>query len=325
MENSLRPDRGSLGRFVLRRLLLHIPVLFGVTFLTYGLMFLSPSDPVEMMLQAQGIPVTPEVAQAMRVKMGLDRPFLEQYFTWLGRFIRGDMGVSLIDGEPVWTMLKEAIPRTLLLTASSLLVTVLLAVPLGIFTAVRQNRFSDCLIRFLSFLGNAMPSFLLSLLLLYLFALRLRLLPVLASGTLEGLLLPTLALAIPMSGRYIRQVRAAVLEQLGQRYVEGAVSRGVPARRVLLGSVLRNSMTTIITLLSLSAGSLLGGTAAVERIFSWRGMGYMVMDAILTRDYPVIQAFMVWMTGLYVVINLLTDLAYPLFDPRARRGLGVRP
>ena len=312
MENSLRPDRGSLGRFVLRRLLLLIPVLFGVTFLTYGLMFLSPSDPVEMMLQAQGIPVTPEVAQAMRVKMGLDRPFLEQYFAWLWRFLSGDMGVSLIDGEPVRQMLMAAAPKTLLLTATSLLVTVALSLPLGILTAVRQNRFSDYLIRFLSFLGNAMPCFLLSLLLLYLFALRLNLLPVLAGS-------------LPMSGRYIRQVRAAVLEQLGQRYVSGAISRGVRTRTVLFKSVLRNAMTTILTLLALSMGSLLGGTAAVERIFSWRGMGYMVMDAIFMRDYPVIQAFVVWMTVLYVVINLLTDLSYAIVDPRSRKGLGVQP
>jgi peptide/nickel transport system permease protein len=287
-------------------------------------MFLSPSDPVEMLLQAQGIPVSPEVVSAMRVKMGLDRPFLEQYFAWLWRFLRGDMGVSLIDGEPVWLMLKSAIPRTLLLTASSVLVTVVLSVPLGVLTAVRQNRFSDYLIRFLSFLGNAMPSFLLSLLLLYLFALRLGLLPVLAGGSVKGLILPTLALALPMSGRYIRQVRAAILEQLGKRYVAGAISRGVRARTVLIRSVLRNAMTTILTLISLSVGSLLGGTAAVERIFAWRGMGYMVMDAIFMRDYPVIQAFVVWMTILYVVINLLTDLSYALFDPRARTGLGVR-
>jgi peptide/nickel transport system permease protein len=287
-------------------------------------MFLSPSDPVEMLLQAQGIPVSPEVVSAMRVRMGLDRPFLEQYFAWLWRFLRGDMGVSLIDGEPVWLMLKSAIPRTLLLTASSVLVTVVLSVPLGVLTAVRQNRFSDYLIRFLSFLGNAMPSFLLSLLLLYLFALRLGLLPVLAGGSVKGLILPTLALALPMSGRYIRQVRAAILEQLGKRYVAGAISRGVRARTVLIRSVLRNAMTTILTLISLSVGSLLGGTAAVERIFAWRGMGYMVMDAIFMRDYPVIQAFVVWMTILYVVINLLTDLSYALFDPRARKGLGVR-
>ncbi|HHT17256.1 MAG TPA: ABC transporter permease [Papillibacter sp.] len=324
MENSLRPKGHSLGRYALRRLLLLIPVLFGVTLLTYGLMFLSPSDPVEMLLQAQGIPVSPEVVSAMRVRMGLDRPFLEQYFAWLWRFLRGDMGVSLIDGEPVWLMLKSAIPRTLLLTASSVLVTVVLSVPLGVLTAVRQNRFSDYLIRFLSFLGNAMPSFLLSLLLLYLFALRLGLLPVLAGGSVKGLILPTLALALPMSGRYIRQVRAAILEQLGKRYVAGAISRGVRARTVLIRSVLRNAMTTILTLISLSVGSLLGGTAAVERIFAWRGMGYMVMDAIFMRDYPVIQAFVVWMTILYVVINLLTDLSYALFDPRARKGLGVR-
>ena len=312
-----------ISRYVLRRLLTLIPVLLGVTFLTYALMFISPSDPVEMLLQAQGVPVSSAVVEAMRVKAGLDKPFLEQYFTWLWNFIRGDMGVSLIDGGSIAYALKTSLPRTLLLTLTSVAATIFLSVPLGILTAVRQNRASDYIIRFLSFLGNAMPSFLLSLLLMYFVALKLRWLPVLATGTAKGLILPTLALAIPMTGKYIRQVRAAVLEQLGKGYVDGAVSRGVKTRTVLLRDVLRNAMLTIITLMALSIGSLLGGTAAVECIFVWRGVGYMVMDAIIMRDYPMIQAFVVWMSVIYVVINLLADISYYFLDPRMRQGLGV--
>lgn len=300
-----------------------IPVLFGVTFLTYALMFLSPSDPVEMMLQAQGVPVSPEIVAAMREQAGLDRPFLVQYFVWLWNFIRGDMGISLIDGQMVSSALHAALPKTLLLTLSSVVTTIILSVPLGILTAVRQNRFSDYFIRFLSFLGNSLPNFLVSLLLLYFVALKLGWLPVLASESAKGLILPTLALAIPMTGKYIRQVRAAVLEQLGRSYVDGAISRGIRARTVLFRSVLRNAMLTIVTLISLSVGSLLGGTAAVEQIFVWRGMGFLVMEAIIMRDYPMIQAFVVWMSVIYVVINLLTDISYYLLDPRMRQGLGV--
>ncbi|MCI2105442.1 MAG: ABC transporter permease [Intestinimonas sp.] len=312
-----------MARYVLRRLLSLVPVLLGITFLTYGLMYLSPSDPVELLLQAQGIPVSEQVTQAMRHAAGLDRPFLQQYLSWLWNFIRGDMGVSLVDGRPVLASLQAALPRTLLLTLTSMAATVLFSVPLGILSAVRQDRVTDYLIRFLSFLGNSLPSFLVSLLLLYFISIQLKLLPVLASGTAGGLILPTLALAIPMTGKYIRQVRAAVLEQLGRDYVEGAISRGVPTRVVLWRDILHNAMLTILTLLSLSMGSLLGGTAAVERIFVWRGMGYMVMDAILGRDYPVIQAFVVWMSVIYVAINLLTDLSYYFLDPRMRQGLGV--
>lgn len=310
--------------YILKRLLTLIPVLLGITFLTYGLMYLSPADPVEMLLQAQGVQVSPEIVKSMKRQAGLDRPFLVQYFNWLWNFIRGDMGVSLIDGQPVSSALKAALPKTILLTLTSMLVTIALSVPLGIFTAVRQNRFADYLIRFLSFIGNSIPNFVLSLLLLYFVALKLGRLPVLASESLKGLILPTLALAIPMTGKYIRQVRAAVLEQLGQTYVEAAVSRGIPLHTVLIRDVLRNAMLTVITLLSLTVGSLLGGTAVIERIFVWRGMGFLVMEAILMRDYPVIQAFVVWMAIIYVVINLLTDISYYLLDPRVRQGLGVR-
>lgn len=313
----------SITRYVLRRLLSLLPVLFGVTFLTYALMFLSPSDPVEMLLQAQGIPVSPEVVAAMKTQAGLDRPFLVQYFVWLWNFVRGDMGVSLVDGQVVSSALRAALPKTLLLTLTSVVTTIIFSVPLGILTAVRQNRFSDYFIRFLSFLGNSLPNFLVSLLLLYFVALKLGWLPVLASDSVKGLILPTLALSIPMTGKYIRQVRAAVLEQLGRSYVDGAISRGVRTRTVLFRDVLRNAMLTIITLMSLSVGELLGGTAAVEQIFVWRGMGFLVMEAVIMRDYPMIQAFVVWISVIYVLVNLLTDISYYLLDPRMRQGLGV--
>ncbi|MDD2458089.1 MAG: ABC transporter permease [Eubacteriales bacterium] len=310
-------------RYIARRLGSLVVVLLGVTFLTYGLMYLSPSDPVEMLLQAQGIPVSENVVLALKEKAGLDRPFLVQYASWLGNFCRGDMGQSLIDGQPAAEALQAALPKTLLLTLTSVLVTIVLSVPLGILTAVRQNRFSDYFIRLLSFLGHSMPSFFVSLLLLYVFALKLRWLPVLASDTARGLILPTLALAIPMTGKYIRQVRAAILEQLGQSYVDGAISRGIKPGAVLVRDVLRNALMTLITLMSLSVGSLLGGTAAVEMIFVWRGMGFLVMDAIRMRDYPMIQAFVVWMALIYVLINFLVDLSYHLLDPRVRQSLEV--
>lgn len=310
-------------RYVIRRLASLIPVLFGVTILTYGLMYLSPQDPVEMMLQGQGTAPAPEVVEAMRHHLGVDRPFIVQYLEWLGKFISGDMGTSYIDGAQVSVKLLSALPNTLKLTFFSVLVTVLLSVPLGILTAVKQGRLTDIIIRFLSFMGNSLPNFIVSLLFLYFFALKLGWFPILSSGSWNSLVLPTLALAVPMTGKYIRQVRAAVLEQLGRPYVDGAFSRGLPTHLVLFSYVLKNAMITIITLMSMSVGSLLGGTAAVEMIFSLPGMGYMVTSAVTSRDYPVIQAFVVWMCVIYMIINLLTDISYYYMDPRLSAGMGV--
>jgi len=309
----------NLVHYIIHRLMMLIPVLFGVTFITYGLMYLSPSDPVEMLLQAQEIPVAESIVESMRSKAGLDVPYVEQYYNWLQRVLTGDMGVSLIDGQPVAESLALAIPKTLLLAGTAMLVTVMVAVPLGILSAIKQDGLTDYFIRLFSFISNALPNFIVSFLLLYLFAIKLKILPVLANSGVKGLILPTLALSIPMIGKYIRQVRAAVLEQLGCQYVACAMSRGIKERTILFFSVLRNALFTIVTLMGLSMGSLLGGTAAIERIFMWRGMGYMIMDAILMRDYPVIQAFVVWMSIIYVVVNLLTDLIHYLLDPRIRR------
>ncbi len=321
--NSDRIGSHPVAHYVLRRLLSLIPVLLGVTLLTYGLMYLSPQDPVEMMLQGQGTAPDPEVVAVMRSQLGLDRPFLVQYFDWLWNFIRGDMGTSYIDGSSVAGKLLTALPNTLILTAASVVVTIMLSVPLGILSAVKQGKVIDVIIRFLSFIGNSLPNFIVSLLLLYFFALKLGWFPILPSGSWVSFVLPTLALAVPMTGKYIRQVRAAVLEQLGKAYVDGAVSRGLKGRVVLFHYVLHNAMITIITLMSMSIGSLLGGTAAVEMIFSLPGMGYMVTSAVTARDYPTIQAFVVWMSVIYIIINLLTDISYYYIDPRLSAGTGV--
>ena len=307
--------RHVVFRYVLRRLVSLIPILLGVTLLTYGLMYISPQDPVEMMLQGQGTSPKPEVVEAMRHQLGLDRPFLIQYLDWLKKFVCGDMGVSYIDGAAVSGKLLTALPNTLKLTVLSVIVTVLLSVPLGIFAAVKKGKVTDAVIRFLSFIGNSLPNFVVSLLLLYFFALKLGWFPILSSGSPISFVLPTLALAIPMTGKYIRQVRAAVLEQLGKRYVDGAVSRGLKKRKILFGYVLQNALVTIITLMSMSIGSLLGGTAAIEMLFVMPGMGYMVTSAVTSRDYPVIQGFVVWMSVIYIFINLLTDIAYYYLDP----------
>ena len=318
-----RLGESSVLRYILRRLATLIPVLLGVTLLTYGLMYLSPKDPVEMMLQAQGTAPSQDVVDAMRHQLGLDRPFIVQYLDWLWRFIRGDMGVSYVDSAAVSKKLLTALPNTLKLAVCSVLVTILFSVPLGILTAVKQGKAIDVILRFLSFIGNSLPNFVVSLLLLYFFALKLGWFPILSSKSAISLVLPTLALAIPMTGKYIRQVRAAVLEQLNKPYVAGGISRGLKTRTVLFRDVLRNAMITIVTLMSMSIGSLLGGTAAIEMVFVLPGLGYMVTSAVTARDYPVIQGFVVWMSVIYILINLLTDISYYYMDPRVSVGMGV--
>lgn len=308
-----------MKRYVIKRLVQLIPILLAITFLSFGMMRLAGSDTVEQKLLNTGSAVSQEVIDAAKVELGLDQPFLRQYVTWLGKLLRGDMGVSYVSGKPVFSTFVSKLPATLLLTASSILLTVVLSVPLGVLAAVRQDGFTDYLIRFFSFLGNSMPNFFVALLLMYLFAVQRDWFPVISTGTsLQSAALPTLTLAIAMSAKYLRQVRAAVLDELNQPYVLGARARGVAFPVILWKSVLKASLVTILTLLTLSVGSLLGGTAIVESIFMWDGVGKLAVDAINMRDYPMIQAYVMWMAIIYVAVNLVTDLSYRFLDPRIR-------
>ena len=310
-----------MRRYILKRLLQLIPVLLGVTFLSFAMMRLAGSDAITELYGDKGA-VSQEIIDAKRAELGLDRPFLSQYFSWLGGLLTGDMGTSYVSGRDVFGTFVSKLPATLLLTALSVAATVLLSVPLGILAAVRHDRFTDYFLRFCSFIGNALPNFFVALLLMQVFSIRWRLLPVLSEGTsLRSAVLPTLTLAIAMSAKYMRQVRAAVLEELNRDYVTGARARGVREGVILGGSVLRYAMLTILTLLALSVGSLLGGTAIIESIFQWDGVGKLAVDAITMRDYPMIQAYVVWMAVIYVAVNLVTDLLYHALDPRIRLGV----
>ncbi|MEA4965035.1 MAG: nickel ABC transporter permease [Oscillospiraceae bacterium] len=305
-----------MGRTIGKRLLQLIPVLLGLTLLVYGLMYLSPGDPATKKLQAQGVAVSEETLEAAREEMGLNRPFFVQYGDWLLGVLHGDLGTSYRDGLSVSAKLWKGMKNTLVLTLASLLLSVIVSVPLGVMTAIRQNKAGDYIIRFLSFVGNAMPNFLISVLLMYFLCIKIKAFPVIAKGTLQGLFLPTLALSIPMMSRFVRQIRAEVLEELGKPYVAGTRARGVKERYVLYQNVLHNTLSSIITIVGLSVGTLLGGSVVIETIFMWPGIGKLAMDSITARDYPVIQGFVIWMAVIFVGINLLTDLAYCKLDPR---------
>ncbi len=310
-----------MGKYTAKRLLQLIPILLAISFLSFAMMRVAGSDAVEQKMENTGAVVSQEVVDAAREELGLDKPFLTQYFVWLGRLLRGDMGTSYVSGKSVFSTFVSKLPATLLLTAVSIALTVLISIPLGILSAIRQNRFTDYLIRFFSFLGNSMPNFFVALLLMYFFAIRLGWFPVIANGTsLQSVAMPSLTLAIAMSAKYLRQVRAAVLDELSKDYVMGAKARGVKFSVTLWKSVMKASLVTILTLLTLSIGSLLGGTAIVESIFLWDGVGKLAVDAIYMRDYPMIQAYVMWMAIIYVLVNLITDLSYRVLDPRIRLG-----
>ena len=298
-----------MNKYIGKRFLQLIPVLLGVTFLSFAMMRLAGSDAITELYGDKGA-VSQEIIDAKRAELGLDRPFLSQYFSWLGGLLTGDMGTSYVSGRDVFGTFVSKLPATLLLTALSVAATVLLSVPLGILAAVRRDRFTDYFLRFCSFIGNALPNFFVALLLMQVFSIRWRLLPVLSEGTsLRSAVLPTLTLAIAMSAKYMRQVRAAVLEELNRAYVTGARARGIREGVILRGSVLRCAMLTILTLLALSVGSLLGGTAIIESIFQWDGVGKLAVDAITMRDYPMIQAYVVWM-AIFVVAPIVIMVVY---------------
>lgn len=310
-----------MKNYALKRLLQLIPILLAITFLSYGMMRIAGSDVVEQKMENTSGTVSQEMIDNARAELGLDKPFVVQYFTWLGNLLRGDMGTSYVSNMPVFSTFVSKLPATLLLTAVSILLTVLISIPLGIWSAVKQNTATDYVIRTASFIGNSLPNFFVSLLLMYFFAIRLGWFPVISGGvSLQSVALPALTLAIAMSAKYLRQVRATVLDELSKDYVLGARARGVKFSTTLIKSVMKASLVTIITLLTLSIGSLLGGTAIVESIFMWDGVGKLAVDAINMRDYPIIQAYVMWMAIIYVVVNLITDLSYQFLDPRIRLG-----
>jgi peptide/nickel transport system permease protein len=306
----------NMKRYVSSRLLQLIPVLFGVTILTFALLSLAPGDPAQKKLSAQGIAVTKDVLLETRKEMGLDRPWTLRYASWLSDLLHGDLGNSYKDGTPVAGKLIKAMKYTGILAISAFLLALVVSLPLGIYCGVKKDGFLDRIIQLLCLAGNAVPGFLLAVLLIYLFCIRLKVFPIIAKGTVQGLFLPTLTLALPLASRLTRQVRVSVLNQMEMEYVDGAKARGVLKPYILIFHILRNAMISILTVFGLSIGTLLGGSVVIENIFMWPGMGKVVMDSITARDYPVVQGFVLVMAMIYVIINLLVDISYHLLDPR---------
>lgn len=300
-----------------KRILQIFIVLIGISFFSFGLTYLSPGDPAEIMLTECGNIPTPELLEKTRAELGLDKPFHIQYFRWLKGVISGDMGQSYSMKVPVMQKLASSFWPTLKLSLASLAIMIAISLPLGIVSAIKHNKVIDYIIRVMTFLGVSIPNFWIGLILLSIFGVTLNWVPVSGGTTdLRALILPAVTLAIAMSAKYTRQVKTALLNELSQEYVLGARMRGVREGIILWKHVIPNAMIPLITLLGLSLGSLLGGTAVVEIIYNWPGMGSMAVKAISSRDYPLVQAYVLCIAIIYMGINLLVDLSYSYMDSR---------
>ena len=306
------------------RILQFILVIVSVSFLTFSLVYLAPGDAAELILSLQGEGASHEVIEEMREQMGLNDPFLVQYARWAGNALKGDLGVSYKNGHLVKDEISGKFRNTVLLAGVSFAVLLIFAFPLGVYSALNHNRLSDVIIRIITIFGVSMPQFWLALMLIYILAVRLGLLSVAISMTPKGMVMPVIAISLDLICVYARQIRAAILEEMSQQYVTGLRARGIPMKTVMFRNVIPNSMTSIITLLGLSAGTLLSGTAIIEQIFGWPGIGKFTLEAISYRDYPVIQAYVLVITLVYIGINTLVDIIVYFQNPRARAGAGTK-
>lgn len=305
-----------------KRLLQLIITLIGISFISFLIIYLSPVDPVRAMFTTNGQIPSEELLEQMRVELGFNRPFIVQYFDWFSNCLRGDFGTSLAQGQSVSNLLLDRLVPTINLTLLSVLIMIIISIPVGILSALYQNRFIDNILRFFTFIQISMPNFWFGLVLLYVVGLKLGWVDIVSTEmNLEKMILPATTLAFSMSGKYARQVRSCVLEELNQEYVIGARARGIDELKILTKHIIPNAILPLITLLGLSIGSLLGGTAVVEIIFSYPGLGSLALSAITSMDYNLIQGFVLWISFIYMFVNILVDISYEYLDPRLKGGV----
>lgn len=301
--------------YLARRLLLALPVVLGVVTLVFLLVHLIPGDPVEIMLGESALAADRD---ALREALGLDRPMIEQYGAFLRGLCRADLGVSLQQRRPVAALIREHYPATLQLTLAAMLISLLIALPAGIVSGVQQYSFWDHSTMLVALLGVSMPNFWLGPLLIWIFSIQIGWFPVSGKGGLAHLVLPALTLGTSMAAIVARMTRSSVLEVLRQDYVMTARAKGLSETGILLKHVLRNALLPVLTVVGLQFGGLLAGSIITETIFSWPGLGTLMVKAIQTRDYPVVQGCVLVIALSYVLVNLLTDLLYGVVDPRIR-------
>ncbi len=307
-----------MGKLLLKRVLYLIPILLGVSIITFILVHLVPVDPAQAYLTLANIPPTDKAIAATRTMLGLDKPLFVQYVTWLGRVLRLDFGISYATREPVLNELLYYLPATIKLTGASLLWVLAISLPLGFFSSLYKDSVLDHCCRLFAFIGASMPSFWVGFLLIYFFALKLNLLPVMGMGSIWHLILPSFTLALSYAATYTRLLRTSLLENLDQTFVLYARARGIRERLVMGRHVLKNALLPVMTAFGMSLGYMLAGSVIVENVFAWPGVGRYVISSIFNRDYPVIQCYALLTTLIFIAVNLLVDIAYGLIDPRIR-------
>ena len=302
-------------RFLLRRLILTIPVLIGVATLVFSLIHLVPGDPVQAML---GESASPQDIAAMRERLGLDRPLAVQYVAFMKGAVTGDLGTSLRTNQPVVREITQRFPATLELALASMAAAILLAIPLGILAAVNAGNSIDHAATTMSLLGISVPNFWLGPLLAIIFSISLGWLPVSGRGTPAHLVLPAITLGAPLAAVLARMTRASMLQELGELYVLAALARGVSRLRAVVRHAFRNSLIPIVTVVGLQFGVVLTGAVVTETIFAWPGVGRLLIQSITARDYPTVQGCILFIAIVYVSMNLLVDVLYGVLDPRIR-------
>lgn len=303
--------------FVLRRVISLIPVLLGVTILVFGLIHLTPGDPVQLIM---GQDYTPEGAEALRHELNLDEPLYVQYLTWLWHILQGDLGTSLFSQAPVATILVERIPTTLLVAFGGMAFGLLVGLPMGVVAAIRPGSVWDQVARVGALLGISLPVYWWGLILIEYLAVQLRLFPAGGAAGLSGLVLPSIAVGTSFAGVVARVTRSSVLEAFSEGYVDTARAKGLLGARVLWVHAVRNALVSIVTVVGLQFGVLLGGAVITETIFSLPGIGRLLIESITQRDFPVLQGCVLLIALAFVLINFITDMLYAVIDPRIRLG-----
>ncbi|MCU6224506.1 nickel ABC transporter permease subunit NikB [Morganella morganii] len=305
-------------RFIFRRVLLLIPMLFGTSLFIFLILRLGPSDPALDYLRLSKIPPTPQAVESARELLGLDKPVMTQYFHWLSDALHLDFGISYATQKPVLPDLLYFLPATLQLAGLALALTIILSVPMGMLAARYRGKWPDQLVRVIAFIGVSMPNFWLGFLLILLFSIHLGWLPPMGKGEAKHLVMPVIAISLMSLAINARLLRASMLEVAGQRHVRYARLRGLSEMTVERSHILRNAWLPVITAIGMHIGELLGGALIIESIFSWPGVGRYAVSAIMNRDYPVIQCFTLLMVVIFVLCNLIVDIIYAIADPRIR-------
>ncbi|QIE56741.1 ABC transporter permease [Pikeienuella piscinae] len=309
--------------YIIRRLLATIPVLVVVAVVVFSILYLAPGDPAAIIAGDQA---TIEQVEQIRQTLGLDRPFLEQFATWLGDIVRGDFGDSIFSNRPVIDLFMQRIEPTIALTVSTTIVTILLAVPLGVLAAWKAGSWIDRAVMSFAVVGFSFPVFVIGYILIYIFAITFKILPVQGYRSIEDglwpfiihLILPSLALAMSFMALVARITRASVLEVLSQDHIRTARSKGLTTNKLLFRHALPNAAVPIVTIIGVGIAILLGGVVVTESVFAIPGVGRLVVDAILARDYPIIQGVLLIFSAVYVALNLILDILYTFLDPRIR-------